>query len=89
MSGKRLAVLFVLAFLAAVGSLPGMAQTQGGSLQGKITDEAGQPVAGALIEVRGPALQAYLGTATDTAGQYQLPFVPTGRDYEVKVEAPG
>jgi hypothetical protein len=81
--------LFVLLLSAILGSLSVLAQTTDGALQGKVTDEAGQPVAGAAVEIRGPALQAYLGTATDPGGEYKLPFVPVGRDYDVKVEAPG
>ena len=86
---KRWATLWALAVCVVMGSFPIPAQTTNGSLQGKVTDEAGQPVAGALIEVRGPALQAYLGTATDLGGQYNFPFVPVGTDYEVKVETSG
>ena len=64
-------------------------QSGGGGLQGKITDEAGQPVIGAMIQVTGPGLQGFQGAATDTEGRYNIPFLPKGEAYQVKVEAPG
>ena len=66
-----------------------LAQTTGGSLQGKIADPTGQPIPGVLVQVTGPSVQGYLGAATDADGQYLIPFVPAGRGYEVKVEAEG
>lgn len=79
----------VLAAAVLSLSLSALAQTTNGALEGKISDEAGKPVVGALVEVRGPALQAFLGSATDLGGDYKFPFVPAGRGYEVRVEATG
>jgi len=78
--------LFVL--VLALTGLTAWAQ-QGGGLQGKVVDEAGQPVIGATVQVSGPAVQGFMGAATDTSGQYVIPFLPVGSGYEVKVEAPG
>jgi hypothetical protein len=89
MKSKWVRTVMAMAVTALVPWLSMLAQTTNGSLQGKVTDELGQPVTGALIEIRGPSLQAYLGTATDLSGQYNLPFVPVGKEYEVKVEAQG
>ena len=61
----------------------------GGGLQGRVVDEAGQPVVGATIQVKGPSLQGFQGAATDLNGKYIIPFLPVGQGYEVKVEAPG
>jgi len=77
-----------IAVALAVSGLAVFAQ-QGGGLQGKVTDEAGQPVIGATIQVSGPSLQGFQGTATDVNGQYVIPFLPVGKNYQVKVEAPG
>ncbi len=79
--------LFVMVF--ALASIGVFAQNQGGGIQGKVTDAAGQPVIGATIQVSGPALQGFQGTAADTNGQYMIPFLPVGTNYQVKVEAPG
>ncbi|MEW5765919.1 MAG: TonB-dependent receptor, partial [Acidobacteriota bacterium] len=81
----RIICLAAAALVLAIGL---MAQ-QGGGMQGKVTDEAGQPVIGATIQVSGPNLQGFMGTASDTNGQYVIPFLPVGKDYQVKVEAPG
>ncbi len=77
----------VLLILGLTG-VAARAQSQGGGLQGRVVDEAGQPVVGATIQVTGPALQGFQGTATDLSGQYIIPFLPVGKHYEVKVEAP-
>ena len=79
----------LLMMVFAVMSFAVFAQSQGGGLQGKVTDEAGQPVIGATIQVTGPALQGFQGTATDVNGQYIIPFLPVGKNFQVKVEAPG
>ncbi len=77
--------LFVLALAL---SMTAFAQ-QGGGLQGRVTDEAGQPVIGAMIQVTGVTLAGFQGAATDTTGNYVIPFLPVGTNYQVKVEAPG
>ncbi len=79
----------VAAVLAVIAGLPAWAQSTGGALQGTVTDSAGNPIIGALIRVTGPHLQGFQGTATDTAGRYAVPFLPAGKDYSVKVSAPG
>lgn len=79
--------LLVLAL--ALTGIAAWAQSTGGAMQGRIVDEAGQPVIGAMIQVSGPSLQGFQGAATDTTGQYVIPFLPAGKNYQVKVEAPG
>jgi hypothetical protein len=79
--------LLVLAL--ALTGIAAWAQGTGGAMQGRIVDESGQPVIGAMIQVSGPSLQGFQGAATDTTGQYVIPFLPAGKDYQVKVEAPG
>ena len=60
----------------------------GSGIKGRITDEAGQPVIGAMVQVTGPGLQGFQGAATDTDGRYAV-ALPPGSSYQVKVEAPG
>lgn len=79
----------LLVLVCAITGTAVFAQSSGGGMQGKITDEAGQPVIGAMIQVSGPSLQGFQGAATDTQGQYVIPFLPVGKGYQVKVEAPG
>jgi len=47
---------------------------QGGSVGGRVTDEAGAPIVGADVIVE----QTTIGTRTRTDGQYLLPSVPAG-----------
>jgi outer membrane receptor protein involved in Fe transport len=86
--GDRIRRMAMIALLS-LGAGSVWAQSQGGSLQGKVTDAGGQPVAGAVLQVSGPALQGFQGSSTDVEGQYVFPFLPVGTDYAVSVEAPG
>jgi hypothetical protein len=88
MNSQRLWAAMVLVTLMVAG-LPIIAQTTGGSLEGRVVDQTGQPVLGALVQVAGPSLQGYEGGATDSSGQYTIPFLPPGSDYQVTVEASG
>ncbi len=83
---KVSAVLVVALLLIGLGI---WAQTTGGTIQGRVTDSKGEPVIGAIVHVSGPAVQGFLGTATDANGKYTIPFVPVGRDYQVKVSSEG
>ncbi len=60
--------------LAAVPSATLMAQSAGGTLQGRVTDETG----GRLEGVRVSIAQAGLSTVTDAAGLYVLRGIPSG-----------
>lgn len=66
----------------AVSVQPAIAQpavTQTATLTGRIADDAGAPLPGARITVRGLGVQ----TSTDRQGRYVLPALPTG---EVTIE---
>lgn len=78
---------FILLCIAVAGMT--FAQSSGGGLQGKVTDEAGEPVIGATIQVTGPNLPGFQGAATDVNGEYRIPFLPVGKNYQIKVEASG
>lgn len=79
----------VFALALVLTGIGAFAQSTGGALTGKITDDAGQPIPGAIIRVEGPSLQGFQGAATDVEGVYRVPFLPVGKNYSVKVEASG
>ena len=88
--GVRATLVAMLAFALALGIVNPMA-AQGGnfSIRGKVLDEKGQPIAGALIEVTGTGLSKERTTATDLQGNYLIPALPAGGEYDVKVSALG
>ena len=79
----------ICALALALFSFGAFAQTTGGGIQGKVTDEAGQPVVGATIQISGQNLPGQLGAVTDLEGIYRIPYLPVGKAYTVKVEASG
>ena len=84
--GFRVTLVASLIFTLALGSVASMAAEGGDfSIRGKVLDEKDQPIAGALIEVTGSGLAKERTTATDLQGNYLVPALPTGAEYEVKV----
>ena len=81
---RALALRTFLAFLAV--TVPGIAAAQGGAavLTGRIVDTAGAPIRGASVRV--PQLERSVGV--DSAGQFRLEGLPTGR-ITIVGEAPG
>lgn len=77
------------ALLCIALAVAGFAQTTGGGLQGKVTDDKGEPVIGATIQVTGPSLPGFQGAATDINGEFRIPYLPPGKAYTVKIEASG
>ena len=57
-------------------------------LAGRVTDEAGAPVAGALVTARHLTLARATTVYTDAAGRYLLPPLQSGR-YHVRARGPG
>ncbi len=87
----RKALKWSALFVAMLGLSAGwlFAQTTGGAMRGKVLDSKGQPVVGAVITVTGPALQGTQGTATNVDGQFTIPYLPVGDNYQIKVSASG
>lgn len=83
----RWSAMFVV--IVVMTSMAIFAQSSGGALQGRVSDDKGEPIPGATIRISGPALQGTQGAGTDLNGEYFFPFLPTGRDYSVKVEMSG
>lgn len=64
-AGRLLFALISAAFLLT-GSLPAMAQDK--TIQGRLTTEAGSPIAGASVTIKGTST----GTTTNTKGEYTI-----------------
>jgi hypothetical protein len=80
-------VLFALtAFLA--GSLPGLAQTFRGGINGSVTDSSGAVVPGAKVTATEGATAAASDTVSSGAGEFSFNDLPLGT-YHIKVEASG
>jgi hypothetical protein len=60
-----------------------------GAISGKVVDDKGEAVPGALITVSGKALQGTRGGATNVDGEFTIPQLPPGAGYEIVVEAAG
>jgi len=77
-SFKRFTAPWLAALLALVLAplqiVTAQQPAQGGSVGGRVTDEAGAPIVGADVIVE----QTTIGTRTRTDGQYLLPSVPAG-----------
>lgn len=74
---------FAFAFLLLL-SLPFAALAQTGTIAGRVTDEDGEPIAGATVSLEGTDLR----TVTNAQGEFVLQAVPAG-SRTVRVEAVG
>ncbi len=81
-------VLLSLVFMLLVVH-QGFAQKQTGMIRGTVKDEAGEPLPGVSVELKGPALMGTRSTSTDTAGEFKFLVLPIGADYEVLFSLPG
>src|SRR5262245_40667290 len=66
----------------------GFAQTTGGSVQGKITDDSGNPVPGATIQATQTQTHSTRLTSADSSGFYRIRELPVG-PYEFTVSLSG
>jgi outer membrane receptor protein involved in Fe transport len=66
-----------------------LAQEQTGSIRGIIVDQNGEPLPGATVTLKGPALMGTRTYVSTEAGDYRFPAVPPGRNYTMLVEMPG
>ncbi|HTG61675.1 MAG TPA: TonB-dependent receptor [Terriglobia bacterium] len=85
MTFRRMAV--TLAFLLAVSG-SALAQADRGAIVGTVRDPTGSVVPNATVAVTNKATGVSLGTATNSAGEFQALALLPG-DYEVRVTAPG
>jgi len=70
-------------------SLPGTGLPGNSVLWGKVADDDGQPIVGAEIEITGCALAGVRKTTSNEQGYYEIPFLPSGRNYVVSLHAYG
>ncbi|HXI02786.1 MAG TPA: ABC transporter substrate binding protein [Candidatus Saccharimonadales bacterium] len=80
------AVLSVLA--AALLATPALA-IHSGHIQGRIYDENGRPIAGALVTITGPEAIGIWTCRTDETGFYRIAGLDASRMLSVRVEAEG
>jgi hypothetical protein len=85
--------VFGLVFLGLVIMLlavhQGFAQKQTGTIRGTVKDEAGEPLPGVAVELKGEALMGSRSTSTDATGAFRFPALPIGPEYEVSFSLPG
>ena len=88
-SNRSLSHLFNLVFLMAF-SLPvlALAQDAAGSLEGRLTDKNGAPVANAAIQLTNIETNAIRSQTSDAEGFYRLIQLAVGH-YSLSVDAPG
>jgi 5-hydroxyisourate hydrolase-like protein (transthyretin family) len=70
------AVILVLSVLAA---LPGEAQSTSGQLTGKVLDRSGDPVTGAVVQIRSEATGMVRTAFTDAGGRFTVQELEPGR----------
>jgi outer membrane receptor for ferrienterochelin and colicin len=69
--------------LIALVAGPAFASTQEGSMSGVVLDKGGNPLPGATVTVKGPAMQGEKMAVTDGEGRWRIPLVAVGQNYEV------
>jgi len=77
-----------LILVSVVGAATFLAQENTGSFAGTVHDPSNAVIAGATIEISGPALGRSLRLTTDAAGSYVAPNLPPGQ-YAVTAAARG
>ena len=83
----RFGTAFLLILVALMAATALMAQGNGGTISGKVVDDKGVPIPGAIVTVTSSFLQGPRGTATNVDGDYVVPFLPPGNDYRITIEA--
>src|SRR5580692_11205432 len=62
--------------------------TNGGAINGEVTDTSGAAIPGVKVTITSPALQGQQVFVTNEQGNYRFPDVPIGL-YRILFEAPG
>ncbi len=73
MSANRIRMLFILAFMAFAMPAAG----QNGTITGRVTDEGGRPVAGAIVQAIS-GIRTVATAVADENGSYRLSNIPPG-----------
>ncbi len=85
---KRSLRLFFLAAICLLLTVAANPQTVTGTLDGRVTDQAGAVVPGVKITAKSPETGVERTTQSNEVGYFQLPFLPLG-PYEVRAAAQG
>src|SRR5262249_8342758 len=87
---RLFAPLLVLVLLAALVPAAASAQTPGtGSIRGRILDDSGRPVSGALVAASNLSTGLVYKAATDAAGYYALAGLPLTGSYRLEISKDG
>jgi hypothetical protein len=81
-------ILLSLVFMLLVVH-QGFAQKRTGTIRGTVKDEAGEPLPGVAIELKGPALMGTRSTTSGPTGEFRFLALPIGQEYEVSFSLPG
>jgi carboxypeptidase family protein len=79
-------IVFISSFLLWGQETETTPPAKTGNVEGKVTNQAGAPIAGALATIRSRATQTSVTARTDASGVYSSEQVPPGT-YRVEVEA--
>jgi Carboxypeptidase regulatory-like domain/TonB dependent receptor len=87
-SSRPLMVILSLVLVLALAAIPGLAQTDTGSIVGTVRDPSGVVIAGAKVEITNAGTAITRGFTTNNDGEYQaLQLIPGS--YNVKVSQTG
>ena len=90
MKSKKVLCLILLSLVFMFMAVDqGFAQKRTGTIRGTVKDEAGEPLPGVTVELKGPALMGTRSTSTDATGEFRFLALPIGAEYEVSFSLPG
>ncbi|NIM18689.1 MAG: TonB-dependent receptor [Candidatus Latescibacteria bacterium] len=74
----KLVVVSIIAFIVVLHTIPLLAQEITGNIEGRIVDQAGEPVAFANVNVSSPSLQGMRGMMSTADGHFGIFKLPVG-----------
>src|SRR5579875_3947108 len=80
---------FAIASLLAAAAVPAVAQETSSSISGRVLDAAGQPVAGATVQIVHEPSGTTKTTTTDASGRYSAQGLRVGGPFDVKATKDG
>lgn len=89
MKKQRAFLTLCFCFLALLAICLSAQELQTGTIRGKVVDEDGVALPGVSITVTGPALLGKMTTVTNVDGNFRVPALPPGSNYEVRAELQG
>src|SRR5579875_4159992 len=80
---------FAIASLLAAAAVPAVAQETSSSISGRVLDAAGQPVAGATVQIVHEPSGTTKTTTTDASGRYSAQGLRVGGPFDVTATKDG